>query len=171
MKKRTKTITLCALFTAVICVCAQISIPMPSGVAVTLQTFGVALAAFALGTKCGLFCAAAYIALGALGVPVFSAFGGGFGAILGYSGGFLWAMPVFAALCGTVLYVNRKIYKLLCPAAALIMLHACGVLWFCRVSGNGALAGLLTVSLLYLPKDIISLAAAYFIAKRVRKII
>lgn len=171
MKKRTKLLTLCALFTAVLCVCAQIAVPMPSGIAFTLQTFGVALAGFTLGAKYGFLCTVTYIALGAIGVPVFSAFGGGVGTLFGYSGGFLWGLPLFSALCGCMFYVNQKTYKLLLLSFSLLLLHVCGVLWFCKVSGNAPLPSFMTVSLIYLPKDILSLAAAHFTAKRINKFI
>ena len=39
------------LFTAVIAVMAQISIPMPMGVPMTMQTFAITLAAVVLGAK------------------------------------------------------------------------------------------------------------------------
>ncbi len=169
MKKRTKVLTLCALFTAVICVCAQISLPMPSGIALTFQTFGIALAGFVLGARCGAVCSLAYIAIGALGIPVFSGFGGGVGALLGFSGGFLWCMPPFSALCGLAFYVNQKIYKFLIFAAAIVLLYAVGILWFSHFSGNGIFESFLTAGLIYLPKDTISLAIAYLTAKRIRK--
>ena len=42
-KTNTKTIVMIGMFAAVLAVLSQISIPMPSGVPVTLQTFAVAL--------------------------------------------------------------------------------------------------------------------------------
>lgn len=171
MNKQIRKITVCALFTAVICVCAQISIPLPSGVAITLQTFGAALVGFSLGAKLAFVCTALYIAIGALGIPVFSSFSGGFGVLLGYSGGFLWFLPAFAALCGLCFYVNQKKIKFLCLFAAIFLLHLCGVLWFSKFSGNSIFTSILSVSIIYLPKDVLSLTAAHFIAVRIRKIL
>ena len=66
-----------AILTAVTAVMAQISIPMPFGVPLTMQTFAVTLAAIILGAKNGMISMMIYILLGAVGVPVFANFGGG----------------------------------------------------------------------------------------------
>ena len=50
-KISTKTIVMTGMMTAVLAVLSQIQIPMPSGVPVTMQTFGVALCACVLGWK------------------------------------------------------------------------------------------------------------------------
>ena len=51
MKNREKTIqiVLVGVFAAVLAVLSQISIPLPSGIPVTLQTFAVALCGSAVG--------------------------------------------------------------------------------------------------------------------------
>lgn len=88
-----------ALLTAV---GAQIEIPHQP-VPYTLQTFLVLLAGGVLGWRNGLLSMTLYVAMGALGMPVFS--GGGFGLVrlLGPSGGYLLSFPVAAALIGALL--------------------------------------------------------------------
>ncbi len=85
MKNREKAIqiVLVGVFAAVLAVLSQISIPLPSGIPVTLQTFAVALCGYALGWKRGLLATAVYVALGLVGLPVFSGFSGGVGSVLG----------------------------------------------------------------------------------------
>ena len=63
-----------AMLAAVIAVCSIISFPLPSGVPVTLQTFATALAGFVLGWKYAPIAVAVYLAIGAVGVPVFAGF-------------------------------------------------------------------------------------------------
>ncbi len=70
-----------ALFTALIAVLAQISIPLPGGVPLTLQTFAVPLAGLVLGSKRGTIATAVYVLLGAVGVPVFAGFSVGRGSL------------------------------------------------------------------------------------------
>ena len=55
------------LFAAVIAVMAQISIPMPLGVPMTMQTFAITLAAVVLGSKLSAIATLVYLALGAVG--------------------------------------------------------------------------------------------------------
>ena len=73
-KLSTQDITQIGLMTAAIAVLAQISIPMPAGVPMTMQTFAVPLAGILLGAKKGTFATVAYLLLGAVGVPVCSPF-------------------------------------------------------------------------------------------------
>lgn len=75
-----------ALCTAVIAVMAQISIPMPLGVPMTMQTFAITLAAVILGAKKGSIAALVYILLGAVGLPVLAGFTGGIQYFAGPTG-------------------------------------------------------------------------------------
>lgn len=68
-----------AMFTAIIAVCAWISVPLPGGIPVTLQTMGVCLAAGFLGWKRGLLAVTVYILLGLCGVPRICGIHGGRG--------------------------------------------------------------------------------------------
>ena len=74
-----------AMFTTLIAVLAQVSIPLPGGVPLTLQTFAVPLAGLILGAKRGTVSALLYVLLGAVGVPVFANFTGGLGTGLALS--------------------------------------------------------------------------------------
>lgn len=90
-----------ALFTALTAVCAQISIPLPGGVPITLQTLAVVLSAIVLRFD-GVFSVAAYVFLGLVGVPVFSKFGATaslFSPTGGYIVGFLPMAAIIAAVC------------------------------------------------------------------------
>lgn len=166
------TMVLVAMFAAVGAITSWISIPMPSGVPVTLQTFGMALIGFTLGYKYGTLSVAVYVALGAVGVPVFSGFMGGIGKIVGPTGGFIWGFIFMAFLCGLArLKVLEKRRPLVRAAAAILLglaglavCHLLGVAQYTFVNskGLGFGAAALLVSVPYLLKDIISVIAAYF---------
>ena len=81
------------LFAAVIAVMAQISIPMPLGVPMTMQTFAITLAAVVLGSKLSAIATLVYLLLGAVGVPVRANFSGGIDKFVGPTGGFLISSP------------------------------------------------------------------------------
>jgi biotin transport system substrate-specific component len=78
---------------------ARIEIPTQP-VPFTLQTFFVLLAGALLGKRGGLMSMGVYLAIGAIGAPVFS--GGTFGIsrILGPTGGYLLAFPIAAFAVG-----------------------------------------------------------------------
>ncbi len=86
-KLNTADLSLIAMFTAIICICAWISIP--AAVPFSMQTFGIFLTLGTLGGKRGTLAVAAYLFLGMLGLPVFSGFAGGLGYIMGNTGGYI----------------------------------------------------------------------------------
>ena len=106
-----------AVFTALLAVCSWIAIPMPWGVAYTLQTLGVFLAVGVLGGKRGTLAVVVYLLLGAMGVPVFSGFQGGTAALLGTTGGYI-AGFLFSALA---MWMLEKLLGRSLPALALSM--------------------------------------------------
>ncbi len=74
---------------------AQVAIPMPSGVPITGQTFGVLLVGAALGARRGAAALGAYLGFGFFGLPVFA-----LGAVPGVTLGYLAAFVPAAWLVG-----------------------------------------------------------------------
>ena len=162
--KNIKSIAVTALFTAVIAALSQIAIPTPLGVNITLQTFAIALAAFLLGFK-SVTAVVCYILLGTLGVPVFTGFSGGAGVLLGPTGGFIFAFPVFAAGLSLVNYVNQNTFKAFLGTLSVILLYIGGTVQFVIVTGSSLKTALIALSL-YFVKDVLTVLAAYFLSRR-----
>ena len=97
-KLTTKQIALIAMGVALITVCSWISIP--ATVPFTLQTFAVCLVTAVFGLRMGIWAVLCYILLGAVGAPVFSGFKGGFGALLGTTGGYIIGFLFTALIVG-----------------------------------------------------------------------
>ena len=70
----------CALFTALMCVCAWISIPL-GDMTFSMQTFALFLTLLLLGGKKGCIVCLLYLLLGAVGLPIFTGFRGGLGVL------------------------------------------------------------------------------------------
>ena len=83
----TRDIATVAMGVALIGVCSWVSIPMT--IPFTMQTFAVCLVTALFGLRRGMWTVLCYILLGAAGVPVFSGFKGGIGALLGTTGGYI----------------------------------------------------------------------------------
>ena len=152
--ERTKKLVYVALFAALTAVLSQISIPLPSGVPLTLQTFAVAAAGFFLGWKSGLFAVAVYIALGACGVPVFAGFTGGAYKLVALTGGFVWGFLPLAALCGVAGSDLKRPSSLLLALLGLAVCHMIGVGQYALVTSA------LAVSVPYIAKDVLSVLLA-----------
>lgn len=164
MKNPVQKTVFIGVMAAVLAVLSQISIPMPTGVPVTLQTFAVALCGCVLGPVLGTAAVGVYLALGMVGVPVLAGFGGGFGSFLGVTGGFLWGFLPMAVLCGLGSRAANKLIVLLLELAGLLACHLCGVVQFSLVMSASFWQAFLTASAPYLIKDVISIILAYFAA-------
>ncbi len=162
-------ISVCALFTAFTCVAAQILIPTPWGVPFTLQTLAVALCGFALGTKRGTVSVIAYVLLGAFGVPVFSGFKGGIGALFGITGGYIYGFLFLALLCGFAGNTNKTALKFVFAVSGVLLCHICGTAQLAAISKSTFFAAFITASAPFLLKDFLSCLAACIIAEILKK--
>lgn len=168
-KNAAKRLVMIGMFVAVLAVMSQLSIPLPSGVPVTMQTFAVALTAYVLGAGMGVWVMAAYLLLGVAGVPVFANFGAGLGVVFGPAGGFFWGFFCMIVLCGIGVKQKNRALLVVLSAAGLGLCHLIGVLQFMAVMDRGFGEAFVMVSLPYLLKDAVSLAAAYTVAVAVRR--
>ena len=94
----TRELLLCAMFAALTAAGAFLRIPLPLA-PITLQFFFCAMAGLMLGAKWGALSQALYVLIGLCGVPVFT-FGGGFGAVLSPTFGFLIGLVPAAFFIG-----------------------------------------------------------------------
>jgi len=147
------------LFAAIIAVMAQIAIPMPYGVPMTLQTLAIALAGILLGAKRGALAAVLYILIGAAGVPVFANFTGGLGIVFGPTGGFILSFPLLALAAGlgaeksnTTLWIGL--------AAGTLFNYLCGVIYFSIYTSNDLLTSFSACVLFFIPTDVIKIIIA-----------
>lgn len=115
MNLTTKEITLVAIFPALMAATAWISIPIGIGAPITLQTMFVMMAGLLLGKKLGTISILVYVILGAIGLPIFAGFQGGFGVILGPTGGFIISFILMAYFIGfmkNVKIINNEIINI-----------------------------------------------------------
>ena len=167
-KITTKDIVGVGMFAAGLAVLSQISIPMPSGVPITLQTFAVALAGVVLAWKLGTASVLVYILLGAVGVPVFAGFTGGAQALVNYTGGFIWGFLGMALLCGIGVQMKNKIAGILLGTAGLAVCHLFGTIQFMVVMKMGLVESFLLASAPYLIKDVISVVLGFVVGGQIR---
>ncbi|MDT8369236.1 MAG: biotin transporter BioY [Longimicrobiales bacterium] len=86
-----------------VAIAAQLAVPIPgTPVPVTMQDLAVLVVGVLLGPVGGATALGGYLAVGALGAPVFSNGHGGFAWLLGPSGGYLLAYPMAAWVMGTI---------------------------------------------------------------------
>lgn len=164
-RSKIQNMTRCALSAGMMAVCAWITIP--GTVPFTMQTFGFFLMLQLLGGRQGTAAVGVYLALGAVGLPVFSGFQGGIGVLLGPTGGFLLGFLVGAGLYW--LLTKWSCPKKIALIPAWLCTYCTGAIWF-SLYGGVTLQEAITMSVLpFLIPDIIKLALSWVLAKRLQK--
>lgn len=177
----TKMLILAAIFTAVNVVCAQIQIPI-APVPISLATFAIFLTAGLLGHKYGSLSLIVYVLLGAIGVPVFAGFSGGFGIITGPTGGYIIGYIFTAFITGFIIdsYMAKPAscrspqHKAVPPYPVLILamiagLAACyllGTIWFIHLTGWTIGKALMTCVVVFLPGDALKIILAAILIRK-----
>lgn len=171
---KTKTMVICAIFAAILCVCSVITIPI-GPVPITLGLFGIMLAAVILGWKKGAISVLVFILLGAVGLPVFSGFKGGFQVLVGPTGGYIWSYILVALFIGFFAakeYVNKWLTMLRIFIVCVIGIAICytlGTVQFMAVQQMGLTKALSLCVLPFIPFDIIKAAVAAYVGYEVRR--
>jgi biotin transport system substrate-specific component len=167
MRITTKEMILASLFTAFIIISGFIAIPLPfSPVPLTAQTFAIMLVGMIFGPKLVLMSTGTYVALGAVGLPVFSGFRGGISVLLGPSGGYIVGFVVGAVVISILKGNGENLYRVLLSGVigGILVIHAMGVPWLAFQLGIPLKQAALAGSVPYLIGDGIKLLLAGVLA-------
>lgn len=188
---RTRSLAFVGLTIAIMAVSAWVTIPI-GPVPFTLQMFALTFAIVVLSPKECVASAAGYLALGAVGLPVFSGMRGGIGVLAGPTGGFLWGYLFGAAAGSLLLWVvrtrmanrvesygqqsakkrsgNRILFCVELVAGVLFtgVSYLCGWAQFMAVMGVSAQAAFAVAIAPFIVVDAIKIVAAVVCARAVR---
>ncbi len=124
------------LVAALTAAAAQVSVPLPfTPVPLTFQPMIVLLGGVALGSSLGMWSQVTYLAIGALGLPVFAAsplLPQGLARLAGPTGGYLLCYPIAAFVAGWLAergLDRRYLGSVVAMAAGLLVIYASGVSW------------------------------------------
>lgn len=168
-RTNTRGMVMAALFTALLAVFSQVSVPMVP-VPLNLGLLAVYLCALALSPRWALISVGLFLLMGAAGLPVFAGFRGGPAALFGPTGGYLLGY-VFAA--GLIAVLRDKADTLAGRIAVLALgLLACyipGTLWLMLLTGRTAAEALPLAVYPFLPGDAVKIIAAAVAGPRLRE--
>src|SRR2546427_21463 len=128
---------------ALVAVAAQVALPLPGApVPMTLQPLAVLLVGGLLGPSLGAASMILYLALGAVGLPVFTPYGlPGIARLIGPTGGYLLAYPVAAFALGKLSGDRRHRGRIaLAGLAGIAPIHLGGVAQLVILTGSAASA-------------------------------
>ena len=142
--------TLCAVFAALLSVACPLTVPV-GPIPITPAIFFLFLCGGLLGPLDGLIAVLLYVAIGAVGVPVFSGFRGGYSVLIGPSGGFL--LGYFPCVLIAGLGRDRPRLRPILFLFGLIVCYLAGALQFGLVTGNDPISVLKLAVLPFLAPD------------------
>ena len=111
-----------AVMAAVLCVLGPLTVPI-GAVPISLANFVICLTAWLLGPKFGTLSVVIYLALGAIGIPVFSGYGAGLAKLAGPTGGYLVGYLLLAFIGG--MFIEKSKGNPVVSAVGLV-----GTAWF-----------------------------------------
>lgn len=178
MKRRNLivTLTLSALFCTLICIGSFIRIPMPNMMPMTLQTFFVLLTGLVLPVKSSTLATVTYMALGLIGLPIFSG-GGGLSYVLMPNFGFVIGFVISSVTMSII--AEKLIKRIFWQYFAISLLgisitYIIGILYFAFITNvynnnnYSAIWFIHTVFLPFLPKEIICIILSSLSACKIR---
>lgn len=170
----TQNLVLIGMFAALMAVVSQLSIPLPTGVPVTIQVMGIALIGAVLGWKLGFFAILVYILVGAVGLPIFANFQGGIQCLVGMAGGYILAWPIMAICCGIRLFPDKKIVSLLSDIIlaliGLMIVEFVGAFQWSLLTSEMTLKAIIIYSFtVFIPKDIVITIIGVLLGRQIRK--
>lgn len=155
------------LAVAVTAASAQFTTPLPfTQVPFVLTPFAVMLTGAALGSRLGFLAQAMYLAIGAIGLPVFAPslqLLPGAARLIGPTGGYLLAYPVAAFVTGWCAergWDRRYLSSFASMLAGLAVIYAGGVSWLALLPGQSLTSAIIGGFLPYIALDLLKAAAA-----------
>lgn len=171
-KSLLQTLALIALSASLLCVISPFAIPLPY-IPITLATFAIYVCSSVLGAAKGTISVLLYLAIGIVGVPVFSGFQGGVQKLFGPTGGFLIGFLLMAFVTGFVAdrFENKKYMYAVGMVLGTILCYILGTVWLMQYAKISLVAALPLAVFPFLAGDAIKIIAATQIAPVVRKAI
>lgn len=165
--KRTRDIAYIALMTAVTIGLSFVRIPFYP-VPFTLQTLAAMLAGILIKRWAGVSSQVLYIALGLMGLPIFSQ-GGGIGYIFNPTFGYILFLPFLTYLV-SILHKYIGVFGLILPSVMLLLF---GTVYYLLFINTDMASGSVFMSfmVIFIPAEIIKSMAAYYLGIKLKPIL
>ena len=154
---------------ALVTLAAQVSVPLPGNpVPMTLQPLAVLLVGGLLGPRLGALSMISYLALGALGLPVFTPTVPlvGVARLMGPTGGYLLAYPIAAFAVGALVGDGTRTGRIaLAVLTGLVLIHLGGLAQLWILTGDAAAAARFA-TLPFLVGDLLKLGIAVLVLRQ-----
>lgn len=154
-KFSTRSLVTMALFAAILCVSAYISIPLPAG-HITFLNFVVLLIALLFPLKESATIVLVWLLLGSVGIPVFISGNAGFAYLISGWGGYSVSFLIVAALLPLLRGKEyHRIYYTILAISASLFVDVFGAVWLKGFTGITVRQAILTGIVPFIPLDLL----------------
>jgi biotin transport system substrate-specific component len=172
MNNQIKNITIYAMFASLLAILAQIVIPLPGLVPISLQTLGIYIIGCVQKPKQAFISALLYLLVGAIGVPVFASFGGGLGTLLGATGGYIFSFPLVTLIISLIVHLkDNDMFKVVALVIGTIVCYSIGTIWFIYITNSTLISALTWCVFPFLIGDTLKMGATMMVSKKIYKYI
>lgn len=172
MNLSTKKLCIAALMTAVTCILAPFSIPLPfTAVPISLTNLILYISIGILGWKLSTLSYVVYLLIGLIGIPVFSNFTGGASKLFGPTGGYLIGFIFLAIVAGLIMEKGRfkLIPSLLGMTVGTAIVYLFGTVWLAFQAGMDFKTALWAGVIPFIPGDLVKMVIAVAMLLQIRK--
>ncbi len=170
-KAKTTTLVLIGLMAAITCIMGPFSIPLPFNlVPISLTNLVIYFTMYILGMKKGTISYCIYLLIGLVGLPVFSAFTGGAGKLLGPTGGYLIGFIFLALISGFFIdkWGNNMWLCMTGMVLGTIVCYIFGTIWLAYQAHMNFEAALWAGVIPFIPGDVIKMIMAMLLGPQIR---
>lgn len=168
----TKDLSLTALVTAILCILAPFTIPLPfSPVPISLTNLILYLSGYIIGWKKSTLSYLLYLFIGFIGIPVFSNFSGGLGKLVGPTGGYLIGFIFLVFISSYIIekFPNKNIIHFLGFLFGTFVTYVLGTSWLALQTGTSFIQALALGVLPFIIGDIVKMILACIIGVLIQK--
>lgn len=170
MRNQTKDLVKRAMAIALLVISAQIAVPLPHMIPISLQTLAIYIIAMTFNKNQALIITLIYLFMGAIGLPVFASFSGGMDHLLGASGGFLLAFPIMAYVISLIVHKHdTKLMNLISIIVGTSICYGIGCGYFMYLTKTSLVHSLIICVLPFLVGDALKMLCALTIVRSLKK--
>lgn len=163
----------CAIFAALLCIVSPISIKIGT-IPLTLWMFGVMLCGVVLPWRQSLLSVVLFLLLSLCGLPVFSGGNSGLTALVGPTGGYIWAYlpltPLISILCQKTILAKQPFLGALAACLASIpVCYLCATAHYSLLTGTSFSESIAVCAIPFILPDCMKAAAASLLGVTLRR--
>lgn len=168
MKVNLKKSAQAAVFSSIIAIVSQFSVPL-TPVPLNFTVAAVILCGALLGKKYGSLSVFIYILMGCVGIPVFSGFRGGVQVLAGVTGGYIIGYPIIAFSVGLAVEKSAKpALFIFSEVIGLALCYLFGTVHYCLFANVPPSAAVSACVLPFLPADAVKILLCSAIYKKIK---